>query len=72
MKLEKTGPTKLSKTALKETIKAIVQFSDLYSALPNKIPVLKAYLVSKMGDTIAWYTSYADSKKTVEFGLNVK
>lgn len=25
-----------------------------------------------MGDIIAWYASYTDSKEPVEFGLNVK
>ena len=72
MQLKETSRTKLSRTALKETIKTVGQFSNLYDALPDKIPTLTAYPPSKMGNTIAWYSSYVKSKMPYEFGLNVK
>ncbi|MDF7683403.1 minor capsid protein [Lactobacillus sp. ESL0679] len=70
MQFEETSRTKLSNIALKETIKTIDQFKDLYSAFPDKIPVLHAYPKSKMGNTIAWYSSYVHDYTPVEFGLN--
>ena len=72
MNIQETSRTKLSKTALKETIKTVGQFSELYNALPDKIPRLTAYPPSKMGNTIAWYSSYVKNKVPYEFGLNIK
>lgn len=73
MELSETSRTKLSDTALRQTVKTVTRFKDLYDVLPNKIPVLRALTASKGGQAVAWYSHYVNGeRKPIEFALNVK
>lgn len=72
MEFKETSRTKLSTTALRETVKSVGQFKDLYQALPDKIPTLRTLPKSEAKNAIAWYSSYRESHAPIEFGVNVK
>ena len=71
MSIEETARTKLSETALNQTYSVLEGFKDLYNALPEKIPKVRAVTKSEAKDAIAWYSRKASNNTPVEFGINV-
>lgn len=71
MSIEETAKTKLSETALNQTYSVLEGFKDLYNALPEKIPKVRAVTKSEAKDAIAWYSRKASNNTPVEFGINV-
>ncbi len=71
MNIKETSRTKLSDLALKETLKSISQFEDVYQKFPDKIPTLRAVSQSEAKRAIAWYSHNVRTLNPVEFGVNV-
>lgn len=71
MSISETSRTKLPQLALEQTYSILKSFEKIYTALPEKIPQVRAITKSKAGQAIAWYSRYANSNTPVEFGINV-
>lgn len=71
MEISETARTKLSEVALNQTYSVLKTFENIYNALPQKIPQIRAISKSKAGDNIAWYSRLAWDDRPVEFGINV-
>ena len=71
MSISETSRTKLPQLALEQTYSILKSFERIYTALPEKIPQVRAITKSKAGQAIAWYSRYASSNTPVEFGINV-
>ena len=71
MSISETSRTKLPQLALEQTYSILKSFEKIYTALPEKIPQVRAITKSKAGQAIAWYSRYASSNTPVEFGINV-
>ncbi|HFU3841849.1 TPA: minor capsid protein [Streptococcus suis] len=71
MTISETSRTKLPQLALEQTYSILKSFERIYTALPEKIPQVRAITKSKAGQAIAWYSRYANSSTPVEFGINV-
>ena len=69
--ISETSRTKLPQLALEQTYSILKSFEKIYTALPEKIPQVRAITKSKAGQAIAWYSRYASSNTPIEFGINV-
>lgn len=78
MEIKETSRTKLSDFALRETVRTVGMFKNIYDALPGKIPLLRVMPVSEAKNAIAHYSRFATSAKLGtksrpnEFAVNVK
>lgn len=71
MSVSETSRTKLSETALNQTYGVLKAFENIYNALPEKIPLVRALTKSKAKNAIAWYSRSGVSNTPIEFGINV-
>lgn len=71
MDVSEASRTKLSETALNQTYGVLKAFENIYNALPEKIPLVRAITKSKAKNTIAWYSKRGASNTPIEFGINV-
>ncbi|MEQ7309882.1 minor capsid protein [Lactococcus petauri] len=78
MEIKETSRTKLSDFALRETVRTVGMFKNIYDALPGKIPLLRVMPVSEAKNAIAHYSRFGTSAKLGtksrpnEFAVNVK
>ncbi|WP_346349625.1 minor capsid protein [Lactococcus formosensis] len=78
MEIKETSRTKLSDFALRETVRTVGMFKNIYDALPGKIPLLRVMPVSEAKNAIAHYSRFATSgnlgtkSRPNEFAVNVK
>ncbi|WP_308004449.1 minor capsid protein [uncultured Lactococcus sp.] len=78
MEIKETSKTKLSDFALRETVRTVGMFKNIYDALPGKIPLLRVMPVSEAKNAIAHYSRFGTSAKLGtksrpnEFAVNVK
>lgn len=71
MDVSETPRAKLSETALNQTYGVLKAFENIYNALPEKIPLVRALAKSKAKNAIARYSRSGASNTPVEFGINV-
>lgn len=70
MNISETKNARLSDLALVETVKTMSSFKNIYQALPEKIPVLRAITPKEANNAIAWYSRDGVTNSPIEFALN--
>lgn len=71
IRTKETSRTKLDEVAMNQVYSTFKRFENLYKALPDPIPAIRAMPKSEGKQAIAVYVSFVKGHKPVEIGINV-